>query len=454
MVIDTEFTTGPATLPDVGELSYNGCIFSPLFETKITGTAVKDNALRTVKYMEYTLTADGYVTLSTGATSTSATMAKIRKLLTVQGGALTYTGRGNDIVINSGSPVGGAGKNVRDVCWGPIPEILEFQTLGAGNAAKIQWQCKFRIPEVSAQSENPLLQFNYEVGVIYGEDGYSSISVKGTLEIPLGYESTINRKLTRGVDDYRKRIEDNLMSSIDLTRFRVIRREFVISRDKRTLDWQFELEELAPMDPPPFCTIARGTFSARPAKSGMGLVNWLCTLRATYTVRKDQAQRTAWFAFLLLLRLRMKEAELGNIAGLDSVIQNPAIPSAATTLVGRQAASWATSTGIPLWVETFKATPGAKTGGGKKKNVFLLDFSFDEGMYNDSRTTSFSASWRLVTTFSNILLATGLWKQLPKHDKKGDHILVISMRDISGVSSWLPNKVDPTLDIVVDFGSQ
>ena len=27
------FTTGPATLPDVGELSYNKCVFGPLFNT-------------------------------------------------------------------------------------------------------------------------------------------------------------------------------------------------------------------------------------------------------------------------------------------------------------------------------------------------------------------------------------------------------------------------------------
>ena len=63
------------------------------------------------------------------------------------------------------------------------------------------------------------------------------------------------------------------------------------------------------MDLPPDCPIARGTYSVRPAKVGMGLVTWLCTLRATYTVAMPSPYRSpemgrrknAWLAFLALL---------------------------------------------------------------------------------------------------------------------------------------------------------
>ena len=34
------FTTGPASLPDVGKLAYNDRVFSPLYETKISGKDV------------------------------------------------------------------------------------------------------------------------------------------------------------------------------------------------------------------------------------------------------------------------------------------------------------------------------------------------------------------------------------------------------------------------------
>src|SRR5205823_1873002 len=96
-----DFTTGPSVLPDIGALSYNGCTFSPHFESSISGRAVPDNANRTTKYAEYTLTADGYATLPTGSNDISARMKTLYQLLTAPGGALTYTGRGFDFVVNA-----------------------------------------------------------------------------------------------------------------------------------------------------------------------------------------------------------------------------------------------------------------------------------------------------------------------------------------------------------------
>src|SRR5438132_1096041 len=96
----TNFTTGPATLPDVGHLIYNGCTFSPLFGTNLSGTAVEDEAKRTVKIMEYVLTADGYATMPDGATDINGVMTTLQSLLTAQGGALVYQGRGFDLNVN------------------------------------------------------------------------------------------------------------------------------------------------------------------------------------------------------------------------------------------------------------------------------------------------------------------------------------------------------------------
>ncbi len=61
MVVNTfKFTTGAATLGDdagqpglvVGTLSYNGCVFSPLFTSNVTGKAAPDAANRTIKYVD------------------------------------------------------------------------------------------------------------------------------------------------------------------------------------------------------------------------------------------------------------------------------------------------------------------------------------------------------------------------------------------------------------------
>lgn len=460
MTVDTfSFTTGPCTLPDrdisgnVGILRYNGCSFSPLFESSISGNMVQDAANRTVKYMDYTLTADGYVTLPDGASNLNSTMADLRRLLTEQGGALVYKGRGFDLTVND--VVGPRSARI-DVVWGPEPKLLEFQTLGGGGCAKVKWQVRFRIVETERRARGifqNVLQFNYDTSVTYNEDGYSTLAVRGVLEIPMTRDPSItSRTLRMTVDDRRSIITSALMSSVDLSRFRVVDRQFPVSRDKRTIEWSFKLEEKPYMDLPPGSTIARGTYSVRPAKAGPGLCLWLCTLKATYTVRADWPRRVAWFRFLELLRWRMQQSGLGHIPSAATLARITAPPRGGVSVI-------AAATGA-AGVSSIALTPFA--GGGSSaptigRRAWLVDFSADEGIYLDSKTTSFSATWRLVTTFSHILVASGLWKKLPETDGAGRNMWASSMTRAGGGTimddrSWLVNRVDPRLDYVVDFG--
>ena len=474
MAVSTiNFHTGPSTLPDTGVLSYNGCIFSPLFYTSVSGAMVKDNANRTIKYMKYVLSADGYVTLPAGAASVNGVMGVLKELLTKQAGTLVYQGRGFDLVIN---PAGPGGR--KDAAWGPIPELLEFQPLGGGKSAKVQWKVTVCVPEVPLSTSTDfrtdprgritagrVLQFNYETGVDYAEDGYSSLSIRGTLEVPMTRTPTqTTRTLTYSADSFRQYIEAQIGAGIDLSRFRITHRKFDVSRDKRTLEWEFVAEEKPYMDMPPDCSIARGTYNVRPAKAGMGLVEWLCTLRATYVVRGDRPRRVAWLAFLALLRLRMAESRLGNVPLVQGGLQNPPsyVPSPIPGPVGpiydalRGAGRF--------WSDTMKNRNRLTS---ESRNAWLIDFSFDEGLNLDSKTISFSATWRMITTFSHILIASGLWKKLPEDHSaagsvigggalvglgRGGNIWATSMRDVSGSQSWMPNRLDPSLDIIVDFG--
>lgn len=465
MVQEFKFTTGPATLPDIGTLSYSGCVFSPLFASEISGSVVRDNAGRTTKFMEYDITVDGYVTTPGNEidVSTSGAMSDLRTLITTPGGTLKYLGRGFDLIVNAAGGGGGGGGfkggvivnqvGVTDVAWGPVPKLLEFQPLGGGFTAKVRWQVTVRIPETAGVTAKgaigPLLQFNEETVVTYGEDGYSSLSIKGTIEIPLTRSpNQKTRTLTTTVDDYRVILETRLMAGIDLSRFRVTRRNFPVSRDKRTMEWDFALEEKPYMDLPPDCTVARGTYSVRPAKTGMGLVLWLCTLRATYTVRKDRPRRVAWDAFLALLRLRMLHSQLGLIPALNGGNQNPARGAVKVLKTIANPYQLGQEVGA-FWRGKLNAQNQAAA---PARKAWLIDFSFDEGLYLDSKPTSFSASWRLVTIFSHILLASGLWTKLQEEDVQGNNLWATSMRNVSGSQSWLPNKLDPALDIIVDFG--
>ena len=458
-----DFTTGTCQLADVGKLEYNGCIFSPLFETSVSGSIVKDNAGRVTRYMEYIITADGYVTGTIDPTTRdsrsnlSGSMYLLRTLLTQQGAPLVYEGRGLDIRINVTT---GNNVSTKDVAWGPVPKILEFQPLGGGNSAKIRWQVVVHMPEVTNNAFNPgrgntrginaLLQFNYETSLSYNDEGFSSLSIRGTMEIPMTWGR--DRTLTHTVDSARSIIENRLWRGIDLSRFRIVRREFSASRDKRTMEFHVELEEKPYMDLPMYCSIARGSFNVRPARAGAGLASWHCTLKGTYTVRGDTGRRAAWIQYLALLRLRMRQSEQPGINPLN--VQNPPQNNGAINILSLPLIPIGLGAAAPiaalqrLWGGGSNPPPSTNN----ENKAFLIDFSFDEGIYLDSKTVSFSATWRLTCFLANILLASGLWTKLPERDALGRNLWAMSMRNVSGVESWLQNRLDPSLDVIVDFG--
>lgn len=450
------FTTGPACLPDVGTLSYNGCTFSPLFASTISGTAVKDAAKRTTKLMEYVLEVDGYVTapgavgINTTTAGIAATMASLASLLTAQAGALVYKGRGFDFTVNA------AGVTVfdnaaRDVEYGPVPEMLEFQPLGAGLSAKVKWRVTFRVVHLAnTKNLSALLEFNCDTAVTYGEDGFSSLSVNGTMEIPATRTSQGNRKLAKTVDDMRSQLDTKIFAGIDLNVFRVVRREYPISRDKRTMNFSVEVEEKPYMDLPPGCTVARGNYSVQPTKVGPGLAGWVCTLRATYTVRADAPRRTAWYAFLILVRLRMMASVYngeapGGLKGADNLFKNFA--KTTPTITPKRPPG---ETIDRLWESLLRD---------KIVNLYrtyvrawVINFGVEEGLYLDSKTVSFSISWRLTCPFAYILLASGVWTKVVEQNKDGN-LWAITMKDISGSNSWTTNPLNAEDDVIVDFGS-
>lgn len=463
------YTTGSTSLPDVGVLSYTAnnttCTFSPLFTTQVSGKIVPDDARRTTKLMEYKLTVEGYVTLTNTSTSISPSTNVMRQVLQAHGGVLNYTGRGFDLT-----------KINQEVMWGPVPELIEFQPLGGGLSAKVKWEVTFRTPDTARgthlprggndAAKSPLLQFNYETNVTYAKDYYSSMTIKGTMEIPLSRTSNVQpggRRLTTTVDSVRTELDRNIFSGIDLSRFYVVRRDYHVSRDKRTMNFDIAVEEKPYMDLPPNCTTARGSYNVRPAKAGPGLVLWLCTLRATYTIRGDAPRRWAWNAFLALLQLRMGSAVFGNIDGVDGVNQarqNPPQPQIQGPTLGNTLRGILLPSGLAAALSTWNNATLDNIEMRNRNNLgnpigiraWLIDFSFDEGLYEDSKQVTFSATWRLITTFSHILLASGIWRKLPEKDQAGNNLWAQSMADVSGALSWMPNYLDPSKDIIIDFG--
>lgn len=444
------FTTGPSLLPSLGVVHYNGCNFSPLFATTVTGDPVKDEANRTVKYTRLTIEVDGYVTLAAGASDISDTMAAMHALLTAQGGRLKYLGRGFDFDVD-GRP---NGTPSRDLAWGPIPELIEFQPLGAGRSAKVKWKVQITVsPRLAGRGFRTrkagvsvnLLQFNFETTIDYDEDGFSSLSLTGTLEIPLARNPTqATRTIDITADDAREVIFREAMSGVDMALFTPKRRHFTLSKDKRTVSWDISYEEKSYMDLPPNSNIARGTFNFKPSRAGPGLCMWLCTLTATYNIRADMPRRQAWLLFLALLRLRMAMSEKGNIPNQNGGNQaRPNILNLAAQFALAQLTNRPQNMVVPRVVS-----------GAPLRRAVLIDFHGNEGIYKDSKTVTFSASWRLCTTFSHILVASGLWTKLNEGTPNGENLWATSMANINGTSSWLQNAVDPAAQVIIDFGSE
>jgi hypothetical protein len=457
-IAGTASDTGFAPLPDVGTLSYNGAVFSSLFKTSTSGKAIKDVTGRTTKFTELTITAEGYVTLGDVLESDQtidSTMASLQSLLTQCGGALVYEGKGLGLLT-----VNKTGGTLWDVNFGPKPELLEFKPLGGSLSAIIKWTVTTWIPQFTVAAglgntgqppaTSPIVQFNEETGVTYDDEGYSSLSIKGTMEVPMTRAAIGTRTLNVTADSYRARFMNQVANAVDLTYFRVTHREFNMSRDKRTMEWSFAAEEIPPMGLPPGATNARGKLSVRPKTSGAGLCSWVCSLSCTYTIAQKQPRRLAWAAFVSLLAFRMQQSINGDIQAITAAIkagQNP-FPGAAPN---PQLPAPLNNNVLQFYRNQLNKQQQGFTKG-PLANAFLVHFGFDEGMYLDSKTMSFEASWMLITVIDLLLVSTGVWRGSGVEGPQGRILWANSVDNIMGANSWLVNQFDPASEVLIDLG--
>jgi len=473
--------TGAAPLPDFGSLKYNGVAFSALFHSHIAGRVVKDDAGRITKFLEWRLEVEVVVTLPAdmlpdlSSSNTNQVWENLRKKLSAQGGTLTYQGRGfGNVLINQ--PGGGG---VRDVAFGPRPEIIDFQPYGRGRSARLTWACVFTVTELpitgtttlktaSDPTNFSILQMNYEAGVTFDDAGYSTQSVRGVLEVPITRTPDESRKLQRMVDAFRQAWLD---LQVDLTNFKMPRRSFTFSPDRRTINWSFEAEELPPMRMPPGCPRARGSMRVRPLKTGKALllynsISWAVDLTVTYTVRRDWPRYTSLYHFYALLWYRMHCASLDawappgfQEAGVDKPENAPQQPAPKNDPYTPM--TWnnfldllAPGAGAGFDIQAYFRRQFSALGNEQKKKLpkaraILMDFGFEEGLYEDSPSITYNASWTAIVPMSALMAATGMWRQAVVDPDAT--LWQASIKDIAGWSSWLENHPNPAADVVVDL---
>jgi hypothetical protein len=467
MAFDYFSDTGLACLPDVGEVTYNEVTFSVLFHTHFTGEIIPDEAKRTRKVVGWTLYVEGVVTLDLEENTIDPTMDDLRFSLTEQGAALKFTGRGFGTLDLKPPP---------DVAWGPIPKLMEFTPYGQGRSAFIRWQVTVMQPEGPLLKNQwsygqtfllQPLQFSWDYALRYDDEGYSSYRITGILEIPLTRTVPAARAITTTVDDLRQAWLD---MPVNLEKFRITERSFDVSKDKRTLKWVYACEELPPMGLPLGCTSARGTMSVRnraglmggPEEGKLSFMFWTVSLRCTYTVRGDSDRRIAWLVFSSLLRFRMQQSRFAKIAPLNERDAAAAIDAAgaraaaaAALAATKPVAPAAAGSSVMSQIDTILTnayTANRSVGAEKSKAALLIDFGFDEGLYLDSKTVTFHATWVLTGNWQNLLAATGFTRWLPGTAGTVGNLWRLTVADVMGWRSWSDNRLNAAADVIVDLG--
>jgi hypothetical protein len=294
--------------------SYNGITLNitSYHNSKCTARPVPDEAKRVTKGVEYTYEFQAYVVAASDITGTTDNqMATLRKRLTQPGQPLIISGLGyGPLNVNSSlSPV-------RDMAWGPIPEILDWQPRGWQSAADITWRVTTLIPECdSALYRNGIAALCYDVDWDIDVDGYTSRTIKGYLEIPLTRSVLTNpanpavaalvtaNPVQDSADAYRT--NGKVLWPTTPTSFqRQGGGNWHLSMDRRRLDFTFVDKEM-PAALPDNTTTAEVDHTYRNTIR-FGEQVWEGSIGGTLILAKNKPKGEAWARIKLIVNSRLK----------------------------------------------------------------------------------------------------------------------------------------------------
>lgn len=296
------------SLPAVGELSYDTYTWDAFTDTKVRITPVLDEARRALKFNRYEITADGYVSNGGG---TDNSLSNMRKILTAPARTLTYTNKGlGTIKVGPNGPI-------IDVCYGPIPELLEFKPLGGSSAAgnvgaKVKWSVTTCFPDCvagSASYQGQIMAMTFEQSWSISDEGWTTRTITGSIEIPANRTSTSARTINDQADAYREKLTPATIYGF--TR----RQDWKLSRDQKILSFTIIDTEI-PIPYPDGVAKATCSHTIEAAMGQGGFKLWRGTIEANLTMAQNaptpQTKATAWDRFLLIVRSRLGAVKNGK----------------------------------------------------------------------------------------------------------------------------------------------
>jgi hypothetical protein len=282
-------------------IEYNGVVFDARSRSQIQSRPVYNEAGNSCVYMQHTLTVDGWVTGL--KPNTTDTMTNMLTRLSKPGGELIYYEEGwQDVEVNT--PGGGG---VRDVKWGPHPEVLSFRPLGGnGNAAAVSFRVVFCIPHCddavyeTDNGTNVLMALDWTCTFEISDLGLTTQRYTGYMEVPMTRDDVDERTVRDCVDRYRERLQNRLPPN----RYRRHSQVYTPSYDRRRLDFAWVDEQVPSSIPlPDHAARIDARQHARTVDKGP-MKLWLVTISATIHVPMGTAKAKTLDIFLQLLNDR------------------------------------------------------------------------------------------------------------------------------------------------------
>lgn len=330
-------------------LTYNGFTFP--VESYITSSInyVPDQAGRVIVYAVHRFRVQATIIAAVGFNNDS-NLTAIRRALSVSGAPLTFTAMGyGPMSVNLpgfASP--------KDVKWGPFPKVTQWEPMSP-NSAQVEWVCEVAIPECEdAPTQGRLLAYNYGVGTQVDEQGYSTRTISGYLEIPMTRDLTAPTRVPDTADNYWN--TDTCPKCPD--GFRRVSENTNLSYDKRRLDFTVVDVELPENFFPPGVVECRASHVVQ--SQGPQLSNMTATIRASYTMAKGVPKPLAFFYFIKLVNARVISQVGKQVIGIIP----RAISIEEPDIYGRQAGNFSITYTWFFAARQGVAVGGAGAGGG------------------------------------------------------------------------------------------
>lgn len=310
-----------------GQFAYNGFNFPPAVRTKCAISPVQDSTGRITKYVRYQITAEFIVylgldsKLSDGSDNDDAIfpdtadtidgidgadgMDQLRHLLTRQGKELIFNnkGLGAKVEVNTSN-------SEKELMYGPVPELLQWEPIASNKAARVVWQCSFALRDcgTSTKSSNPIEDQGYEVTYSIDAYGHTTRTVSGYLMITnyLVSSGTSGTSVypNASADEYRHKIKVALPLG-----FQRVRQDYKISKDQRTLTYTIVDKEHSSELPVPSGVIDLQVNHTISSSGKLLNQTWDVAVSGSFTMAAGFDKALAYQAFLAIVRSRWEAAK-------------------------------------------------------------------------------------------------------------------------------------------------